>query len=159
MGWRKNRRSGSSGTGGSTPSHREKLEPNGAQGTTVEISGPLFSPRARQIGHDWAEGVTARVAAYALERVMFNLDGSLKDPTPYYETQINIRDVTLTDRRVNDSGVIYGPWLEGTSTRNTRTRFKGYASFRRAASDTRANMDKLVEDETRRIVQRLGGGR
>lgn len=154
MGWRRNPRRSSDGP---APNHSETHAPNGSNGTTITISGPLFSNRRRQIGRDWAEGVTARVSAYALERTMFNLDGSIKNPTPYYETQVNVRDVTLTDRRVNDSGVIYGPWLEGTSERNRTTRFKGYASFRRAASDTRAHLDKLVDDETRRIVQRLGG--
>jgi len=33
--------------------------------------------------------------------------------------------------KIHDSGVVYGPWLEGTSSRNQTTRFKGYASFRR----------------------------
>ena len=33
---------------------------------------------------------------------------------------------------VNDSGVVYGPWLEGVGSRNATTRFKGYAMFRRA---------------------------
>jgi len=32
---------------------------------------------------------------------------------------------------ISDGGVLYGPWLEGTSSRNQTTRFKGYASFRR----------------------------
>lgn len=32
---------------------------------------------------------------------------------------------------ITDGGVIYGPWLEGTSSRNETTRFKGYASFRK----------------------------
>ena len=32
---------------------------------------------------------------------------------------------------IDDSGVVYGPWLEGTSARNETTRFKGYATFRR----------------------------
>jgi hypothetical protein len=32
---------------------------------------------------------------------------------------------------ISDHGVIYGPWLEGTSSRNQSTRFKGYQTFRR----------------------------
>jgi len=33
--------------------------------------------------------------------------------------------------KIHDSGVVYGPWLEGTSARNQTTRFKGYAQFRK----------------------------
>lgn len=33
---------------------------------------------------------------------------------------------------IDDGRVVYGPWLEGTSSRNQTTRFRGYASFRRA---------------------------
>ena len=33
--------------------------------------------------------------------------------------------------KIHDSGVVYGPWLEGTSSRNQTTRFKGYSSFRK----------------------------
>lgn len=34
---------------------------------------------------------------------------------------------------IDDNRVVYGPWLEGISSRNQRSRFKGYASFRRTA--------------------------
>jgi hypothetical protein len=33
--------------------------------------------------------------------------------------------------KIHDSGVVYGPWLEGTSSRNKTTRFRGYSSFRK----------------------------
>ena len=36
---------------------------------------------------------------------------------------------------VHDSGIIYGPWLEGVSSRNDATRFKGYRMFRNAVQD------------------------
>ena len=34
---------------------------------------------------------------------------------------------------ITDGKVIYGPWLEGVSSRNQSTRFKGYSSFRKTA--------------------------
>ena len=48
--------------------------------------------------------------------------------------------VQFLNARIDDGGVVYGPWLEGTSTRNATTRFRGYGSFRRTAqwlNDTR----------------------
>lgn len=40
---------------------------------------------------------------------------------------------------IRDGGVIYGPWLEGISTRNQTTRFKGYSAFRRVAQVLRGH--------------------
>jgi len=59
--------------------------------------------------------------------------------------------------RIDDNGVVYGPWLEGTSRRNQTTRFKGYSSFRR----TRDWLDKrtlsIIRPRVARLVRRLGG--
>lgn len=123
---------------------------------TVEIGGPIFDGRARQAGRELAQAIVDRLANHALERVQFNLDGSIKNPTPYYETQINIAGY-MTDRVINDRGVIYGNWLEGTSERNTRSRFKGYASFRRARQDTAAKVQELADSEVRQFIGRMGG--
>ena len=98
---------------------------------TVRFDGPLFDDRfamaAVEITVEAQEAVTAAV----LERVQFFLDAQIKHPTPYYETQITKQRRGLVDI-VHDRGIIYGPWLEGTSSRNATTRFKGYASFRKA---------------------------
>ena len=56
--------------------------------------------------------------------------------------------------RIDDSGVEYGPWLEGVSSRNETTRFKGYHSFRRvgqslekdAGKVLKAHMDKAIKE-------------
>jgi hypothetical protein len=51
------------------------------------------------------------------------------------------------------NNVIYGPWLEGTSSRNQTTRFKGYAMFRR----TKGQVDKEAPDILNRAVRRAVG--
>jgi hypothetical protein len=60
--------------------------------------------------------------------------------------------------RIDDGGVVYGPWLEGTSTRNATTRFKGYASFRRTAqwlNDTRKAT--VIQREITQAIQEMNG--
>lgn len=81
-----------------------------------------------------------------LERVHFFLDQSIRHPTPYYETQI-IQETIAGGEVVHDRGIVYGPWLEGTSERNNTTRFRGYHSFRRAR--------QAVDDAAPAIVQRI----
>lgn len=122
---------------------------------TIKVSGPIFDGRAQQAGHELTQAIVDRVAGYALEQVQHNLDGSLKNPTPYYETQINVAGY-MTDRVVNDRGVVYGPWLEGTGSRNATTRFKGYASFRRAAQVTRSRIRHIAGGVVSQYIRRMG---
>jgi len=120
----------------------------------IKLTGPIFDGRAVQAGHEVTQAIVDRVANYALEQVQHNLDGSLKNPTPYYETQINVAGY-MTDRVVNDRGVVYGPWLERGSSRRV-TRFKGYASFRRAAQVTRSRVRHIAGGVVSQYIRRMG---
>ncbi len=123
---------------------------------TVTVKGPLFDG-------GWAQGMDVildeaqqEVAQFALERVQFFLDASIRNPTPYYETQITRQTIGLFEV-VHDRGIIYGPWLEGTSRRNQTTKFKGYQSFRKARQVTEARMPAIVDQVVARNMGKLGG--
>jgi hypothetical protein len=58
---------------------------------------------------------------------------------------------------VTDSGVIYGPWLEGTGSRNRTTRFKGYATFRKAAQELDRRAFRIAAAMLDRYVRRMNG--
>jgi hypothetical protein len=122
----------------------------------IHTSGPIFDGRAAKAAHDFTEQVKEDVASQGYADVMTNLEGSIRHPTPYYETQIT------TSRHgdaivVNDRGIIYGPWLEGVGSRNRTTRFKGYFSFRRATQELRGQVQnlagKLLRDKYLRRMQ------
>ena len=55
--------------------------------------------------------------------------------------------------RIHDSLVVYGPWLEGVSSRNQRSRFKGYHMFRNAFQQ----LEKIKVDVIKKWVSRLVG--
>lgn len=121
---------------------------------SVSFDGPIFDGRADSEAARFCEALEGDIAAQVYADVMFNLNRSIKRPTPYYETQITTQ--RLGDARVvHDRGVVYGPWLEGTSERNRTTRFKGYASFRRAAQSVNARIPAFVERQIERLVERL----
>lgn len=122
----------------------------------VEEHGPLFDGDFPRVMADIVEQVQDEASSAALERVQFYLNAQIKHPTPYYETQI-LKQTRGDDVVVHDRGIVYGPWLEGTSSRNTRTRFKGYASFRKATSDTQRLVPGIVERVIRANIARLGG--
>ena len=71
----------------------------------------------------------------------------------------NVHGEMKSDTRgiINDSGVIYGPWLEGVGTRNQTTRFKGYASFRRTGQWLDDQKKAVAEVHLAGLAKRLGG--
>lgn len=109
---------------------------------TMEAKGPLFDGSAKNI---------INIAINALERDIANagvkkLQEMLR-PSPGGVLKSSTeagRDVSTGEYRksihslvsnmlveIEDDGAVYGPWLEGESSRNSTTRFKGYASFRK----------------------------
>lgn len=109
----------------------------------IKISGPAFTnPQA--ITSDMKEAVELELATEAEKRVKARLDGVLKKPTGYYRSRI-VSTRLQGNRGVSDSGVIYGPWLEGTSSRNKTTRFKGYSTFRMVRQQLDADSVKIAE--------------
>ena len=98
----------------------------------VHAHGPVFDGRAAHDVTLFLEAAVKAVAEEGEKDVKGRLQGSLRHPTGYYVSNVSVDPRGRTDRVINDSGVIYGPWLEGTGSRNATTRFKGYHSFRKA---------------------------
>lgn len=123
---------------------------------SVTIDGPFFDGRFPAAVRQFEQEAQAAVAAQVYADVMHVLDRSIRDPTPYYETQITTERVG-PDVVVHDRGVIYGPWLEGTGSRNQTTHFKGYAAFRKAVQSVRPRVPDLVSAALQRFIIRVGG--
>lgn len=110
----------------------------------VTLTGPLLDGRAGPIVQAMGREMQTQIAAQGYADVMANLNASIRNPTPYYETQIVIQD-RADDLVIHDRGVVYGPWLEGVSARNAATRFKGYANWRRAFQTLERKAPVLAE--------------
>jgi hypothetical protein len=126
--------------------------------STVTYSGPLFDGIAEDAAAELTKACTDQVAGQAFAEWMTNLNESIKHPTPYYETQINIRDEGPDTKVVNDRGVIYGWWLEGIGSRNAPvTRFKGYFSRRKAVEQVEARIPELVDHVKQPYLDKMRG--
>ncbi len=86
-----------------------------------------------------------------------NLNAAIKHPTPYYETQIQVarRDKDVV---VNDRNIVYGPWLEGVSSRNETSRFKGYTALRRARQSAEQKIPAVVQPIISAFAALMNGG-
>ena len=137
--------------------------------TKVETKGPFFSPQAQQLLRSAAQEMMRELVDMGQARLSQMLRPrpagvylSVAQARPGQASTGNYRrnlHQTLHELHafIGDGGVIYGPWLEGTSSRNQTTRFKGYASFRRTAQWMKAQVPKLAKVHAAIITRKLGG--
>lgn len=111
----------------------------------VETSGPWFDGRASDAVRRYVAWTEQTVAEEGARMVKVNLHSVLRHPTGRYESGIRATP-DAGHWTASDGGVVYGPWLEGTGSMNSpRTRFPGYATFRRTSSELDAKAQSLVD--------------
>ncbi len=123
---------------------------------TIETRGPLFDGRAALAVDEFLSDAIDTVGGQGLANWQLFLDQSIKHPTPYYETQVTVQRMATDLVEVHDRGIIYGPWLEGVGSRNfPATRFKGYASLRRAYQQLHTQIPGLLVHTLRPYLERM----
>lgn len=123
----------------------------------VSAHGPLFRHgEAKREVAAYLGDAEAELAREGARMVRSRLHEVIRHPTGYYESRVEAQ-VGPDRNYVDDSGVVYGPWLEGVSSRNQTTRFRGYATFRRVRQELEDQADRVVADETARLIRRLDG--
>ena len=121
----------------------------------VHATGPFFNDLYRRGVIDrMIADIQTEVAQQAYANVRQLMDTHFKNPTPYYETQVTV-ERQADDVVVHDRGIVYGPWLEGVSSRNQTTRFKGYGHWRQATEETRRDVPRLADHVARRYTAKL----
>lgn len=121
----------------------------------VTASGPLFAGTASAMVQRYTQAGGEEVARWAEGEVQRVLEQVLRHPTGYYQSQVQVNRVSPDRFSITDGGVVYGPWLEGVSSRNQSTRFKGYATFRRVAKRVEQRADRTFAALFAQIQGRL----
>jgi hypothetical protein len=114
-----------------------------AKGSIVDGSLAKAMPEA-------AERIEQEIGDMAVLSIRQRFDRVLRNPTGRLRSQVRV-DRVGDDLRVVDGDLPYGAWIEGTSSRNRSTRFKGYATFRTVAREIRTEavtIAEMVIDET-----------
>lgn len=124
--------------------------------TAVTATGPLFDGRATKAVTDFLDEAKVEVSQVGVNEVRNRLGQVLENPTGRYRNSI-VTDMVQGDRVVRDGGMVYGPWLEGTSSRNTSTRFKGYQTFRKTRQWLAGRAGSIAETKIRPYLTRMGG--
>lgn len=136
---------------------------------TMTVKGPLLKGRAipavRNAMHNTVETLV-QMGEQRLDQTLrprpagvylsFSEARKGQASTGHYRRNISGTTKELSGR-IDDGGVVYGPWLEGVSSRNQRTRFKGYASFRRTAQWLQKQVKGVLRGQVNRLIRELGG--
>ena len=139
-----------------------------ADGVNVELKGPLFS-RGGQIIDSVSREFIQRLVELGEQKldttlrprpsgVYLSVLGARKGQNSTGNYRRNVKGYSYrTSGKITDGGVIYGSWLEGTSSRNQTTRFKGYASFRRTSQWLQSRVKPEAKKFAHRYIKKLNG--
>lgn len=126
----------------------------------VTSKGPIFDGtgvKAVRANTVRMSNTVARAAQRHVQTVgSRNFRYQASDPTHFFVNNVQV-DRVADGHLVHADQVVYGPWLEGTSSRNVTSRFKGYQLFRRAAQETQRHLPKILSEDEMRMVRQLGG--
>lgn len=121
---------------------------------TTRTFGGLFTTDIDAAMRQYVTKALEAVGKEAVNILHIRLDRVLQNPTGYYRSKIQTRNTAKTTV-VDDSGVIYGGWLEGVGSRNAATRFKGYSHFRLTKQDIRKSANDIARKELGTLIDRL----
>jgi hypothetical protein len=129
----------------------------------VVVSGPLFDGTAEHAVHEFLDRVKADLAQEGQRRIRARagtMDRSGRGGTGRAAEGVKIRGAGRGDQVIS-GGIRQGeyawPWLEGTSRRNTTTRFRGYHAFRKTRLELRKGADEVLQRNLAELVAEMGG--
>jgi hypothetical protein len=132
----------------------------------------LFNGRALAALRNGISAVRKRVASEGEQLTVAVFTGMIRDnhgkfvssitttdtshnyQTGQYSLPVVVTDVSA-DTIVTTSLATYGPWLEGSGSRNETTRFKGYHGFRLAGQALNASATAIANEEIKPYVERM----
>lgn len=122
----------------------------------ITMTGPLFDGRAARAMQAFAEDARDQIAEFGEEVALREMGMAFQHPTGYYESNVKTTTVSADTARVDDSGVVYGPWLAGVGSRNAPvTRFAGYDHWRIAKDLVTARGPEIAERVLGRHIEAM----
>lgn len=122
---------------------------------SVAHKGAIFNAaETKAAGARMVTEINELLAEEAKARILARFAQVLQNPTGYLESQVAVQRNTVA-RNVWDSNVIYGGWIEGVSSRNKATRFKGYHTFRLVQQSMQQDKEKIAGPAVRQFVSEM----
>ena len=122
---------------------------------TFKTSGPLFDGRAKRAMQAATKSAISELVALGETLVKKDLRPGHGLITGHYRRSITGEMKSSTLGIVHDRNVVYGPWLEGTSSRNKTTRFKGYRMFLKATGQVEKKKKPVLMTHLKRAKGKM----
>lgn len=114
-----------------------------ASGIDVTISGPLFEgDNVGRVLDRFAEDTRRELGDFALNEAQAVADRSIRRGTGFYRSKLEHDGEGV----VGYGRVVYGAWLEGDSSRNQTSRFKGYRIFQKTQTRVRREAPAMAAE-------------
>lgn len=124
------------------------------------VEGPLSSGEADRAAEDWAQATTQALAGKGIEMLgAFPMDKTGRGDGGFRQN-LRLTRVSPTLVRIPGPtvrGVVFAPWLEGTSKRNEDSSFKGYHLFRATRRELSKMAPQVAQAELEKVLPRMGG--
>jgi hypothetical protein len=121
----------------------------------MSVQGGLFDGGWETGMLELCTDIVGAVSDTAFDAWRANLDTSIRVNQGRYMGQTRNTRVSDTVAELRDGRSVYGPWLEGTGSRNAPvTRFGGYHSARDAAEKVNAIATELAAPAVAEFVER-----
>lgn len=125
----------------------------------VKVTGPLSDGTAAKAVADYTAAAAKAIADEAAARLRKFPMNKTGRSTGAFAARIEVRP-RGSDYAVPapmEKGVTWGPWLEGTSKRNSSTSFRGYGLFRKTAASLDTEATAIAERILPEYLPRMGG--
>lgn len=125
----------------------------------VDVRGPLASGEADRALSDWATATAKALGDEGVRELRAFPMGKTGRSKGGFQANLKVlqKGPVATIPGPMIKGVVWSPWLEGTSKRNSSTRFKGYHLFRKTRQKLQARAPEIGQRELDKIMPRLGG--
>jgi hypothetical protein len=125
----------------------------------ADVRGVVLEGKGGPIMREFFDKAKTLVAKTGQDELKQRASSAPKHPKGRFSDSIVVKDFAKGRTIMADyPQTLYGPWLEGTSTRNESTRFKGYRMFKLTRGRLRKNVGPLVQDLFNEAVAKLRGG-
>lgn len=122
----------------------------------VTMHGPLFDMTAPGIAAQMVAGITEHVTEVGRDMVLSFSAEFKSHPTWRWEMDMTGAVLDSHHGHIYDR-VPYAAWLEGVSSRNLTSRFKGYHMWKTSAAWLRDNAADIAQSVVARWMPYLGG--
>jgi hypothetical protein len=125
----------------------------------ANITGPIGDGTADRALQDWAQAVAKALGDEGVRLLRaFPMDKTGRAHGGFQEN-LNVLQQGPVARIPGPQikGVVWSPWLEGTSKRNQSTRFKGYHLFRLTRQQLQERAPQIGQAELDKVMPRIGG--